>query len=440
MNSRPIDISSDKLAREITSLVTHIHAATARLLSLVYEFDKRNQAHELGMRSTAHWLHWQCGISLGAAREKVRTAAALAELPLINTAFHKGELSYSKVRALTRICTREKEAMFLNIGLCGSASQVERIVKKYRQIERTQSSSAAMHQYQSRELNTYWDDDGALIINGRLTAEQGVLFLKTLEAGVEQVNVEQSCPDEDVSMAAKRADALLMIAEIHLSNLGKSAVLSNTADRYQVVISVPAETLLEDTLSSTEPEKHPCFEPGPPIAVDTARRLTCDAALIPMLESAFGGNKGEPLNIGRKTRTIPPAIRRALHKRDGGCRFPGCTSGVRYTDAHHAKHWSDGGETSMENLVLVCRYHHRQLHEGGYRIAPAADGTFVFIKPNNETFPNVNDQLTGGNFKSLFDRNGEIFVEDPLSIQNISFPREKYVDYPYVMEILFQGE
>ena len=114
---------------------------------------------------------------------------------------------------------------------------------------------------------------------------------------------------------------------------------------------------------------------GTPLAAETARRLACDAAIVPLIERA-----GRPLSVGRKTRSIPPALRRALSSRDRGCRFPGCTN-HRTVDAHHIEHWANGGATSLENLVQLCRHHHRLLHEGGYSVTKAGAG-FVFRRPD----------------------------------------------------------
>jgi hypothetical protein len=123
------------------------------------------------------------------------------------------------------------------------------------------------------------------------------------------------------------------------------------------------------------------IEDGPAIATETARRLTCDASVIAIVEN----EKGEPLSVGRKTRSIPPAIQRALNSRDEGCRFPGCTH-KKYTDAHHIKHWARGGETKMANLVTLCRFHHRKVHEEQVIVQVLDDGAIRFVQPNGESF------------------------------------------------------
>jgi len=140
-------------------------------------------------------------------------------------------------------------------------------------------------------------------------------------------------------------------------------------------VHVDSETLRHSHAGRCE------LEHGPSIAAETARRISCDASAVRILEN----EKGEPLNVGRKTRTVPPAIRRALNARDKGCRFPGC-SFKRYVDGHHVQHWAHGGETKLSNLVTLCRFHHRLVHEGRVAIQTLIDGAFRFIKPNGQTF------------------------------------------------------
>lgn len=114
------------------------------------------------------------------------------------------------------------------------------------------------------------------------------------------------------------------------------------------------------------------LEEGPALAPETAQRLACDASIVEIME-----RDGEPLSVGRKTRTIPPAMRRALQARDRGCRFPGCEN-RRFVDAHHIRHWGQGGETKLDNLVLLCTRHHRFVHEAGYSVAALEDGHLEF--------------------------------------------------------------
>ena len=377
-------VEGEQLGDQITELCGYLYAATYRLLVLIHEFDEQGYWHLPGLCSCAHWLNFKCGIGMNAAREKVRVANALAELPKISKAFERGELSYSKARAMTRIADSNNEDFLLMIARHGTAWHVEKLVSKYSRAKRLQETEAANEQHASRELSYFYDDDGALVLNARLPAEQGALIVKALEMamdkqftvgaedlpfgdpnlqpgneidhGVNDVSAETS---EHESLAARRADALAEVAETYLNTEPSQA---STADRYQVVVHVSAET------------SH--IEDGPHVSAETSRRIACDASIVKLIKD----EKGEPLSIGRRSRAIPPAIRRALRFRDSGCRFPGCTN-TRFVDGHHIRHWADGGETSLDNLVLLCRRHHRLVHEGGFICERTTGGKIAFRSP-----------------------------------------------------------
>jgi hypothetical protein len=166
--------------------------------------------------------------------------------------------------------------------------------------------------------------------------------------------------------------------------LAHGAVALKGGDRHQIVIHVDAETLRDSTAGRSH------FEHGPSISAETARRLSCDCSVVPIIEN----EEGEPLNVGRKTRSIPPAIQRALNARDRGCcRFPGCPN-TRYLDGHHIRHWAHGGETKLSNLVSLCRFHHRQVHEGNIVVLVLDDGAFRFVKPDGRSLDSTLSEHT----------------------------------------------
>ncbi len=173
------------------------------------------------------------------------------------------------------------------------------------------------------------------------------------------------------------ADALRHIADSFLAHHGEETGGGSSADRVQVVVHID-QTILAESSAVNDDEPHCCeLDDGPALALDTARRLACDVTTVGLVEGA----DGEPLSIGRKSRSIPPAIARALRARDIGCRFPGCDR-TRFTEGHHVKHWADGGETKLGNLVTLCSFHHRLVHEGGYGLTVTDDGLFVFTRPD----------------------------------------------------------
>jgi hypothetical protein len=240
-----------------------------------------------------------------------------------------------------------------------------------------------------------WDETGALVVRGRVPAEAGALLVRALEAARDQLGVPPSEAAEAVSaetrersqsVRARNADALMALAQ---SSLAKSV---SAADVYQVVVHVDAEALTAKPVSAeSQPDDNGArceLEDGNVLSHGAARRLACDASIVRVLE-----RDGEPLSVGRKTRTIAPALRRALRMRDDGCAFPGCNQ-RHHTDAHHIKHWADGGHTDIDNLVQLCRHHHRLLHEGGFSIHRTKAGR-IFTAPNGRPIPQAPRQPRG---------------------------------------------
>jgi len=368
----------DRLGSEIARLSAHIQAATHRLLVLIREFDERS-GWNTGFRSCAHWLNWRTGLDMGAAREKVRVARALAELPKISAAMHGGELSYSKVRALTRVATPETEEELLEFGLAGTAAHVERLVRSWRRVDRIDAMEDGDCQLQQRSLRTFVDEDGMMVVKARLTPEVGAVFRKALQAAGEALYQDSRESEDsswsDIPAEQRRADALELLAE---SALEGGLDPGSAGDRYQVVVHVSAETCehgASDELAGGE------LEDGIRVSAGTSWRLACDSGRVVMNH----GSDGRLLDVGRKTRVIHPALRRALQHRDGSCRFPGCDQ--QRCDAHHVEHWAEGGETKLDNLVLLCRFHHRLLHEGGVRVELGADGSTRFCTSKGKPIP-----------------------------------------------------
>ena len=352
-----------ELATDICLLAGRINAANHRWLMLIAEFDRRDGWLDSSTQSCAHWLNWKCGIAMGAAREKVRVARALENLPKISAAMESGGLSYSKVREITRVAKAETEDYLLMIAEHGTAQHVEKFVRAYRRCQEAEELSREQRQQQNRRVSFRHDDDGSLVLDCRLPAEAGARIMKALDIAVGELP-----PKEPVRFSARRADALALMAE---SFLAHGAIEAAGAERQQIVVHVAQETLRDRKAGCCE------FEDGPSMAAETARRLACDASVVMLTEN----EDGEPLNVGRKTRTISAPLRRALNSRDKGCRFPGCAN-TRYMDAHHIDHWANGGETKPSNLVSLCRFHHRAVHEGGIRIERLDDGALRFVKAN----------------------------------------------------------
>ena len=430
----------DRLGNRIAELSARIDAATYELLCYLHQFNRQHGWE--GFRSCAHWLNWRTGLDLGAAREKLRVAAALAELPHISAAMACGRLSYSKVRALSRVAAPATEARLLAVACGSTAAQVERLVRGWRQADQAAQVDGEQVRLASRMLSTQVDEDGMLLLRARLTPEVGAVLLRAVEAALEQVPAPAAVADgEAPTIAQRRADALGLVAE---SALAGGLDPGNLGDRFQVTVHVPVDTLAAREPAIVSPRVSAEIAPGSPqpvaaaapagketaagasetataaphIAAETseasdgacelvppatdldagqaiieqagglhlgreaARRLSCDAALVALRHGA----SGEVLDVGRRTRAVPTALRRALLDRDRGqCQFPGCTS--RHCDAHHVVHWADGGETKLANLACLCRFHHRAVHEEGFQVVADTAGQFRFLRPDGVPLP-----------------------------------------------------
>ena len=370
-------LSIRELEAQITELAGHLNAANHRWLVLIAEFDRRNGWSDGATQSCAHWLSWKCGLDLGAAREKVRVARAIESLPKISVAMSTGQLSYSKARALTRVATPAIEDVLLNVALHGTTHHVETLVRQFRRVQEVEELSREQRQYSQRRLTYSHDDDGSLVVKLQLTAESGALFLKAIDAALPEIPLPDDCKDslhvsaETSTPAMRRADALVVMAESFLQH---GAAAMKGGDRHQVVVHIDEATLRKGEAGRCE------IDDGPAIPLATARRFACDCSKVEITED----EQGEPLDVGRKTRSIPPALRRALAARDKGCVFPGCDH-KRYVDGHHVEHWADGGETKLSNLATLCRFHHRAVHEGGLKMQRCDDGAWRFTNARGES-------------------------------------------------------
>lgn len=356
--------SLDDLEREILRAEATISVAIYRQLVALREFDERKGWHEQGATCCTAWLSWRIGLSPGAARDRMRTAHALARLPQISAALERGEVSYSQVRALTRVARDDNEAEWLNIAHHSTASQLERMVRGCRQAQRAAAPDFDEQTREERSLVTYFDDTGMLVLQGRLPPVEGARLQKVLDA------IRMESPSVTGGDKRQRqADALVEVVERATSCSGGCAGEHPKLPAPQIVVHVA-----EQGLHSHSPDLRREIEHGPSASAESVRRLACDAETIRMLH----GNDGKVLHVGRRTRVVSAAIRRALEHRDGRCRFPGCEN--TRTDAHHIVHWADGGETSTSNLVLLCRRHHTRVHEERYAIERRGDD-LIFIPP-----------------------------------------------------------
>jgi len=382
--THPNSVELERLGDEIAELAAHLDAATARLLDLIREFDARGGWGN-GFRSCAHWLAWRVGLALGAAREHVRVARALGSLPRLKEALARGELSYSKVRALTRVATPETEERLLAVGRAGTAEHVELIVRGWRRMDRKAEAEETTRRHRHRALHVYPDADGMVVIRGRLEPEVGAVVMQALAAAREALYRKESDVPAGTSVVdgspeaptveQQQADALALVAE---TALHRGMDPGTPGARYQVVIHVDAAILADADAAGQS-----VLDGGARVPAGTSQRLACDASRVVMRHDA----NGRITEVGVRTRTIPPALRRALQHRDKGCRFPGC--GLPFGQGHHIRHWAHGGPTKLSNLAMLCRKHHRAVHEEGYQVERQADGQLCFRRPDGRPLPDV---------------------------------------------------
>jgi hypothetical protein len=370
-------LSVEDLSREIADLAAHVDAATHRLLTCIRQFDEAGGWYEQGADSCAHWLAWRIGLDPATAREKVRVARALGKLPAIDEALRVGKLSYAKARALTRVATPETEAKLLEVAVVATGAQLERLCRGYRRAQAPDEALAP----EERTVRRRDLPGGMVKLEIVLAPDEADMVLRALdrarevvhgEADVSAETRERDGRQQDVSAEApgstwpSRADGMVALAENFLAG---NPATGNGGERFQVMVHVDQDPLAPDGVAAAT------LDDGSRVSAETFRRIACDCGVV-----AVAGD-GSGLNIGRRARSIPPAIRRALTLRDRGCRFPGCTHS-RFLHGHHIQHWLHGGETSVANLALLCTFHHHLVHEGGWTIARGENGELAFSAPD----------------------------------------------------------
>ncbi len=387
-----MSVDLDDLGERIATHAAHLDAATHTLLTDLREFDVAGGWYKQGARSCADWLSWRVGWNMGTAREHLRVARRLAELPLIDDALRRGAISYVKVRAITRVATSANEATLLTDAQYSTGSQLERICRKYAAVVRASKEPDEAYDRDRRYLRRFDLEDGMVKLDGIFHPEEAATIWAALEAVArartsDRLHCDRAAttgdgaetpaangvgagtsttldapigaiPAREREARFDRADALVSIARDVLRGDRVHAVPT------ELVVTVAAETLASPL---SAPDPFAVTSDGTCVSAETARRLACDCGIVHMVED----DAGTTVSVGRKTRSIPASMKRALLKRDTTCRFPGCCNRV-YVEGHHIHHWANGGETSLENLIGLCdlcRARHKS-HYADYGIMP----------------------------------------------------------------------
>jgi hypothetical protein len=333
------------------------------VLDAVEEVNRSRRWRREGAVSVAQWLVSHHGLSQATAAEWVRVAAVLGDLPQLREAYGSGELSWDQLRIATRYATADTDGAVAAEARWASVRTLQRRVREHADASIQDLETARQHRYVKWWFN---EDRHTFRLEGRLPEDDGIVVATALG------RLTVAGPRDPESggyepFAARSADALTQLAS---QSLGVDA----DPDRAQVVVHVAVDALVGD-LGSGE------VEDGPALPLETVRRLSCDGRLSAVVED----EAGTPVGIGRTSRTIPPWLARQIRHRDRGCRFPGCER-TRFVHIHHIIHWAKGGPTDLDNLVTLCPYHHRLLHEAGWAISGDPNTELAWHHPNGIRF------------------------------------------------------
>lgn len=360
------DYTIEELGEQLQELSRISDSLESVKLRFLHAFEQRG-GHEIdGYVSVTSWLKDRCGFAGSAARARVRVSRALPHMPLTSAALADGDVSYTAVRLLADARDAhpdvfgEHEETLLEAARTLRIRGLRKAIAYWRQaLDWDAAIADANHLYEMRRLHLSRSFGGTGRLDGVLDPE-GTELVSTALGAVLDGEVRSGSEDARTP-AQQRADALVEICRQWLDD--GSAKVSG-GERPHLSVLVDLEVLEGRAGGTAETESGRVLHP------ETLRRLACDAGLCRVVTQ--GGS--EPLDVGRRTRTIPPALRRAVVARDRGCAFPGCDRPPSWCDCHHVVHWADGGPTSLGNLVLLCRRHHRLVHEGRFTIVKSEGG------------------------------------------------------------------
>ena len=383
-----LDPAANRLALDICELSAHISAASAELAAKAARFDESGGWGEGGIRSCAEFLSQEAGLDLHTGHDLLRVGRALNSLPKLAAACAAGELSYDKARAVATVATPEDEAIFVDLALQLTGSQLVRFCHAYRRaMLAAEPDHDAGHQAR-RSLEQTWREDGMVRLVALLPPEDGATVIAAINAITGGRPVPEQDPAED-RWAANRAEALVTICEHALATAPEDLASSPASRRLVVNVDV-------GVLAGEQPDGRCELEGGHPLSRDAALRLGCDADVI-----AVTTRNGLPIDVGRTTRVIPHRLRTALAARDRGCRYPGCGIPARRTEGHHLEHWARGGATTLDNLLSFCRFHHGRHHKGDFAVTKVGPNEFRFTtRDGREIVPRhtrVDPDTGGGN-------------------------------------------
>jgi len=341
----------------------------------VRRFDRSGEYRADGALSLTAWLRWKCKLSGGAAMERVEVARQLEKLPETQAAFANGEVGFQHVAVLAHTAqhvgvaaVRKEEGRLLQAALTMDPGQFTTVAKNFEhRVDAAGALAEANHAYQRRYFHMGEPQDGLVRLDGMLDAEGGATLRTALQAFMKPVK------DDPRSYGQRNADAL-----VELGRQGTGSKRDGAGPRPQLIIRASL-----DTLAGIKGAPAGELEGGGTVPAETVQRIACDSAV-----SRITGQGELEHELSHASRTLPASTRRALEARDRHCVFPGCTRPLSWCDGHHLVWWTRGGETALPNLAMLCRPHHRMVHEENWRLVRQKDGRFSAIPPPRALLPN----------------------------------------------------
>ena len=341
----------------------------------VRRFDRSGEYRADGALSLTAWLRWKCKLSGGAAMERVEVARQLEKLPETQAAFANGEVGFQHVAVLAHTAehvgvaaVRKEEGRLLQAALTMDPGQFTTVAKNFEhRVDAAGALAEANHAYQRRYFHMGEPQDGLVRLDGMLDAEGGATLRTALQAFMKPVK------DDPRSYGQRNADAL-----VELGRQGTGSKRDGAGPRPQLIIRARL-----DSLAGIKGAPAGELEDGGTVPAETVQRIACDSAV-----SRITGQGELEHELSHASRTLPASTRRALEARDRHCVFPGCTRPLSWCDGHHLVWWTRGGETALPNLAMLCRPHHRMVHEENWRLVRQKDGRFSAIPPPRAVLPN----------------------------------------------------
>jgi Domain of unknown function (DUF222)/HNH endonuclease len=361
--------SNDQVDQVLGHLFSGRSAFDAEICKWLATVDSRQQFLADGSPDLVQWLSARFGVRHASSAQYVRVSRRLEELPVLASRFASGELTLDQVDAISRMATPETEAALIEESFGLSNAALDRAAR--RSADRTFEEERSI--WDRRRLGLQWNLDASeLHLRGNLPGAEGRIVEEAIRDRADRIgtNPETGMFDD---CTTRLADGLVEIC---------ATSGDRTSPEVQLTVNVDLEALIESASGGVAE-----LEAGPVLANETARRLGCDA----IVETAVYDDC-RVLGVGRRARLIPGWLRRQLWARDAGCQFPGCGR-TRFVHGHHVRHWADGGPTNLDNLILLCGFHHRFLHEHGWSIEWESGGRPVFHRHDGRLYPPPRSRL-----------------------------------------------